>query len=113
MNSILENIEAIRKEKGLKQMVIAERLGIKQSSYSRYFTDADDMRLSMLLRIFDILGVSLVDIITYPTKYVPENEESHCEACAEKDRTINILKNYIEILESKQRKRKNNETAKN
>ena len=106
MNTILENIEAIRKEKGLKQAVVAEKLGIKQSSYSRYFTDADDMKLSMLLQISDILGVSVVDIITYPVRFVPENSDKVCQACEEKERTINILKNYIEILEKKLDKRK-------
>ena len=109
MKQILDNIEAIRKEKGLKQMVMAEKLGIKQSSYSYYFTDAEDMKLSLLSKIADILGVSIVDIITYPAKYVPENEEAHCAACADKDRTINILRPYIEVLEKKQQKRKRNE----
>lgn len=109
MNRILENVEAIRKEKGLKQMVVADKLGIKQSSYSRYFTDADDIRLSMLLRISDILGVSVVDIITYPTKYVPENSDISCKECEEKERTIQILKNYIEVLEKKLEKRKSHD----
>lgn len=69
MNKILENIETIRKEKGIKQSELAERLGISQPSYSRYFTEADDMKLSMLQHIAGILDVSLVDIITYPDKY--------------------------------------------
>ena len=34
MENILDNIEAIRKEKRIKQEVIAAELGIKQSSYS-------------------------------------------------------------------------------
>ncbi len=69
MNKILENIELIRKEKGIKQSEVAERLGIAQPSYSRYFTESGDMKLSMLQRIADILEVSLVDIIIYPDKY--------------------------------------------
>ena len=34
----MKNIEAIRKEKRIKQEVIAAELGIKQSSYSSYIT---------------------------------------------------------------------------
>lgn len=102
MNKILENIETIRKEKGLKQEVIAERLGIKQSAYSRFFQVQDDMKLSKILQICDILGVSLIDVITYPEKYVPASEQvKRCEHCEEKDVVISNLNKYIAILEKK------------
>ena len=74
MNKILQNIETIRKEKGIKQSEIADKLGIAQPSYSRYFTESGDMKLSMLQRIADILKVSLVDIIIYPDKYEKKGE---------------------------------------
>lgn len=74
MNKILQNIETIRKEKGIKQSEIADKLGIAQPSYSRYFTESGDMKLSMLQRIADILEVSLVDIIIYPDKYEKKGE---------------------------------------
>ncbi|MDR1683384.1 MAG: helix-turn-helix domain-containing protein [Candidatus Symbiothrix sp.] len=38
MINILEKIETIRKEKGIKQSVIAEQLGVKQNTYSQYMT---------------------------------------------------------------------------
>lgn len=102
MNKILENIEAIRKEKGLKQEVVAERIGIKQSAYSRIFREQDDIKLSKILQICDILEVSLVDVITYPEKYVPESEQvKRCEHCEEKDAVISNLNKYIAILEKK------------
>lgn len=69
MNKVLTNIELIRKSKGLKQSELAESLGIAQSSYSRLLTETDDIKLSMLERIADILEISIVDIITYPDKY--------------------------------------------
>lgn len=74
MNKILQNIETIRKEKGIKQSEIADKLGIAQPSYSRYFTESGDMKLSMLQRIADILEVSLVDIIIYQEKYEKKGE---------------------------------------
>lgn len=74
MNKILQNIETIRKEKGIKQSEIADKLGIAQPSYSRYFTESGDMKLSMLQRMADILEVSLVDIIIYPDKYEKKGE---------------------------------------
>ena len=50
MESILKNIEAIRKEKHIKQEVIAAELGIKQSSYSSYITRESDITFSRLSR---------------------------------------------------------------
>ena len=66
---ILDNVENIRKEKGIKQSELAEKLGIMQSAYSRMITATDDIKLSTLQRIADILEVSLIDIIIYPDKY--------------------------------------------
>ena len=49
MKKILENIEAIRKEKNINQDVLAEKLGMSQSAYSRYLTTKDDLWLSQIL----------------------------------------------------------------
>lgn len=101
MESILSNIETIRKEKRIKQEVIAAELGIKQSSYSSYIIRESDITFSRLLHISNILGVSVVDIITYPDKYVAAAPEKECQSCIEKERTIQHLNKYIELLEKK------------
>jgi transcriptional regulator with XRE-family HTH domain len=99
MNNILENIEAIRKAKHIKQEVLASELGIKQSSYSSYITRASDITFSRLLQISKVLDMSVVDIITWPEKYVPESEAQSCKRCEEKDSTIMHLNRYIALLE--------------
>ncbi|MFV0361527.1 MAG: helix-turn-helix domain-containing protein [Suipraeoptans sp.] len=70
MSNILENIEAIRKEKGLKQAVVGSILGVSQSAYSNYITRNSDIYYNRLSQIADALGVRVIDIITYPKKYV-------------------------------------------
>lgn len=99
MENIIRNIEAIRKEKRINQEVIAAELGIVQSSYSSYITRESDIKYSRLSQISNILGVSVIDIITWPEKWVPEKKQ--CEACVEKDKIIKNLNNYIEVLENK------------
>ena len=101
MENIIRNIEAIRKEKRINQEVIAAELGIVQSSYSSYMTRESDIKYSRLSQISNILGVSVIDIITWPEKWVPETSIKKCEACAEKDKIIKNLNNYIEVLEKK------------
>lgn len=100
MENILKNIEAIRKEKRIKQEVIAAELGIKQSSYSSYITRESDITFSRLSHISNILGMSVIDVIAWPEHYVPESAV-RCEGCLEKDRTIMHLNKYIEMLEEK------------
>lgn len=96
--NILENIETLRKERRIKQEVIASELGIKQSSYSSYINRESDITFSRLLRISNILGVNVVDIITWPEKFVPKTDATCCQECIEKDKTIQHLNDLIELL---------------
>lgn len=93
-----QNIENIRKEKGVKQTVIAEKLGITQSTYSEKVRHFTDFKYSVLSGIAEILEVSVIDIITYPERWAPETET--CAGCREKNRTIANLNKYIEKLEA-------------
>ena len=101
MENILKNIETIRKEKRIKQEVIAAELGIKQSSYSSFITRESDITYSRLLQISECLGVSVIDLIAWPEKYILASSEKQCKECEAKDVTITNLNKYIEILEKK------------
>lgn len=101
MNRILKNLELIRKERGIKQEVIAERLGVSQQSYSGYFTETGDMKISRIQEIADIIGVSLVDVVTYPEKYVPAAEQVTCENCKKNEEIIENLTLLIRELKKK------------
>lgn len=104
MKKIILNIEAIRKEKGIKQSVIAESLGITQGAYSQYVWRNQDLKYNKIVDIANILKVSVVDVITYPDKYVPISEiKNECAECKKKDLIIENLNNYIELLK-KQKK---------
>lgn len=98
MENIIKNIEAIRREKHIKQSVVAEGLGIKQPAYSNYINRESDISYSRILHISNILGVSVVDIITYPEKWAPES--STCKRCKEKDELIKNLNDYILLLKA-------------
>lgn len=99
MEKILENIEAIRKQKGIKQEVIADALGIGQSAYSNYINRESDITWSRLLQICNILNVDVIDVIKYPIPYAPMVEQ--CQGCKEKDKIIQNLNDYIEILKKR------------
>lgn len=99
MEKILENIEAIRKEKRIKQSVLAEILEIKQPAYSNYINRESDIKWSRLLQICNVFEMDVIDVITYPVKYAPITEQ--CENCKEKDKIIQNLNEYIEVLKKR------------
>ena len=99
MENILKNIEAVRKSKRIKQEVLAAELGIKQSSYLSYITRGSDITFSRLEKISEILGVSVIDLIGWPERYVAASSVVDCGSNCEKDATIANLNKYIELLE--------------
>ena len=107
MIDIIANIEAIRQEKGIKQSEMGRRLGTTQSGYSNFVNRNTDMPFSRISQIADILGVSVVDIVTYPDKYVPEDQVAApvCEECQKKQETIDnlneLLREYKQKLKNK------------
>lgn len=99
MENILEKIEEIRKEKGIKQDVLAAHLDVKQPAYSNSVRREKDIRWSEVLQLCNALGMDLIDVITYPVKYAPVKEQ--CENCKEKDKIIQNLNEYIEVLKKR------------
>ena len=108
MIDIIANIEAIRQEKGIKQSEMGKRLGTTQSGYSNFVNRNTDMPFSRISQIADILGVSIVDIVTYPDKYVPEDQATVpvCEECKKKDQIIDNLNELLTIYKQKVRQKK-------
>ena len=102
MGNILKNIEAIRKEKHITQEDLASRMGIKQSSYSSFITRESDITYNRLLQISECLGMSVIDLIAWPEKYILASSEKQCKECEARDATIANLNKYIELLEKKQ-----------
>ena len=54
-----------------------------------------------MLQISKFLGVSVIDLISWPEKYVPMSSSQQCYDCSAKDITIINLNKYIELLEKK------------
>ena len=70
MGNILENIKEIRKEKGYGQEYMALQLEMSQAGYALWEKGERELTYNNLSRIADILNVPVIDIITYPQKFV-------------------------------------------
>lgn len=56
---LAKRIAAIRKNRGLTQMEMADRLDISQSSYARYEKSASNLRFKTIIKIAEVLDVSV------------------------------------------------------
>lgn len=57
---IIENIKAIRKEKGITQQVIADSLNYDIANWSRVENGKQDLKVNQLADIANCLGVSVI-----------------------------------------------------
>lgn len=71
---VSENIRKIRTQKGFTQQVIADALHCDDSVISNIENGKRELRVEELDIIANSLGVSVVDLFTWPVKYVPANE---------------------------------------
>ncbi|MDR0712943.1 MAG: helix-turn-helix domain-containing protein [Bacteroidales bacterium] len=90
MKNILENIIAIRYKYGISQEYMADALGIKQGSYSLIENGKRDLKYNMLLQIAIVLKLNVIDIITYPKKYVDADSLGISEGILDEKVTIQI-----------------------
>ncbi len=67
---ILENVRLFREKANLSQEQVAEKLHITQSKYARFERGASKTDLDILIAFCNVLQVSLVELITYPKRFV-------------------------------------------
>ena len=105
MKIIKMNKLKIRLNKGFSQQVVAQNLGIEQSSYSLIENGKRELTVERLLQIAIILGVDVIDIIYPNTGYSNSNDEVKAILQIElkKDKKEQVMKlifgdNNLEIL---------------
>lgn len=67
---VIENIKVIRQERNIPAKVIAENLGVDISVISKIENGKRDLKVSELAKIAQSLGVRIIDLFTWPDKYV-------------------------------------------
>ena len=59
----MQKIKILRKQLGISQFAMAEKLGISQNAFSKIELGKSEMTLSRLYQVADILEVDLLDLI--------------------------------------------------
>jgi transcriptional regulator with XRE-family HTH domain len=89
MENILNNIKQIRLERGYSQEFMASQLKIEQTGYSYIETGRRKLKYETLEQIAIVFGISVIDIIAYPEKYI--NVEQVALETKKKDGRVAIL----------------------
>ena len=106
---LIQNIIQIRKSKGLTKRSMAEAIGINEASYGRIENGKIALSYKQLTDIASALDMPVINIITYPDKYVKceTQEDEPVEAVLQiklkKDKKDQVLKlvfgeDNVEIL---------------
>lgn len=102
MIDVRKNLKAIIEERGILKKNIALESKVGGSAISNWLNSSSQPSLRKTLEICEVLGISIVDVFTYPVKYVPEDSiSSSCDKCKEKDEIIRNLNLLIQQLKAK------------
>jgi hypothetical protein len=107
---IYKNIREIRLQKGINQQALADALNLDVAVISNIEKGKRDLRVKELEIISNVLGLTVVDLLTYPQQYVniidiPRSDDSEVsiQIKLNKDKRDQVMRlifgdNDIEIL---------------
>jgi transcriptional regulator with XRE-family HTH domain len=68
--NIVTNIIKIRNDKEIKQATVAAEIEIDSSTYSKIESGQIGLSIERLAKIATYFNMSIIDVITYPKKYI-------------------------------------------
>jgi len=111
MAKIYEQLKVLREKFGYSQEEMASKVNKSQSAYARIELGITKTDYNLLLDFAQTVGMSVIDLITYPEKWVPLEPEEPTEAVTKvvlqielkrekKDQVLKLVfgDNNIEIL---------------
>lgn len=72
---IIENIKEIRINKGIPQKALADALSVDNAVISNIENGKRELKVAELENIANCLGVEVIDLFTYPEKYIPSGKQ--------------------------------------
>jgi transcriptional regulator with XRE-family HTH domain len=107
MIDIKRNLKAILEERGIMQKQVAQGLGISDQAVSNWFNSPKDVKVSRITQMCEVFHIPVVDVFTYPEKYIPENQANPaCEECRRKDEIIENLTELLRIYKTEAKKKR-------
>ncbi len=112
MIDVRKNLKAIIGNRGISQKKLAIEVGMEQNALSNWLNYQGDASLQKITEICEALGISVVDALTYPVKYVPEDQVNPaCEECKRKDEIIDNLQELLRKYKQENKKEHGSSTS--
>ena len=73
--NVIQNIKALRLEKGIPQKILSDALNVDVAVISNIENGKRELKVSELEIIANCLNVRVIDLFTYPQKYVANIED--------------------------------------
>ena len=87
-----ENIQTIRKFRGMKQQELADKIGINMQSLSKIERGVNYPTFDTLEKIMDVLGVTPNELLSGEWKYINQSEKEICQFLRAEERLNAELK---------------------
>ncbi|MDR1718014.1 MAG: helix-turn-helix domain-containing protein [Prevotella sp.] len=92
MKTIYDTLLKLRKKKGKTQAELAEYLSLDSSSYGKLERGETDITLTKLEQLAQYYNMSVVDLISYPDKYINVKQVINAEIEEKVSLTIELKK---------------------
>lgn len=93
--NVIYNIKKIRNEKNISQEVIALALGFDVSNWNKIENGKQQLKVNQLEKIAQVLDVRVIDLFTYPERYLAPDSIQSCEKISV---TFEISPEHKELL---------------
>jgi len=110
MIDLQKNLSAILKERGILHKNVAQAIGVTDAAVSNWFNRNSEMKFSTVSQICEKLSIPIVDVVTYPKKYIPEESlQPECEECKKKDEIIDYLTELLRRYKAESKQKQKND----
>lgn len=107
MIDVKSNLRAILEERGIMQKQLAQGLGISDQAVSNWLNGTADVKVSRITQLCEVFNIPIVDVFTYPEKYVPESQiNPKCDECKRKDEIIENLTELLRVYKTEKKNKK-------
>ena len=89
-----ENIQTIRKHKGMKQQELADKIGINMQSLSKIERGVNYPTFDTLEKIMDVLGVTPNELLLGEWKYI-DHTEPYIMDIIKREQDFNVSLDYL------------------
>jgi transcriptional regulator with XRE-family HTH domain len=90
---IIQNIKNIRLQRNITQEVMAESLSIDVAGYNRIENGKQELKVSQLENIANLLKLRVIDLFTFPEVYELRNKQNSTKVTVEFDVSANEMLN--------------------